>query len=124
MSNLAERLDAAESIFFKRQLESIDRTVYETLYPDNKGRTLIPTVMDVAESAPAYLWRMTSRFGRAKVGGNLGDDHPRVEVSGEESSQVIKNITDSYAYDILEIKEAARTGTPLDAMRAKAARDT
>lgn len=124
MSNLAERLDAAESIWFKRQLESIDKTLYETLYPDNKGRQLVPTVLDVAESAPVYTWRMVQRFGRAKVGGNLGDDAPRVEVSGDEQSQVIKNITDSYAYDFMEIKEAARTNTPLDAMRAKAARDT
>jgi hypothetical protein len=119
-----ERLDAAESVYFKRQLESIDKTVYETLYPGNKGRSLVPTVLDVAESAPAYLWRMTKRFGRAKIGGSLGDDAPRVDVAGEESSQVIKNVTDSYAYDFMEIREAARTGTNLDGMRAKAARDT
>lgn len=123
MSNIAERLDAAESFYFKRQLESIDRTVYSTEYPHNKGRSLVPTVLDVAESAPAYTWRMTKRFGSAKITSSLGDDSPAVEVSGEESTQGIRNITDSYGYNFLEIKEAARIGAPLDAERAKAARE-
>lgn len=124
MHDLANRLDASESVFFQRQLESIDKNVYSTLYPDNKGRSLLPPVMDVAASAPVYTWRMWSRVGRAIIGGSLGDDSPRVDAQGQEQSQVIANIRASYAFDVMEIKEAARTNTPLDSMRATAARDT
>lgn len=118
------RLDASETLYMRRQLESIDRTVYGKLYPGNKGRSLLSTIADVADSAPVYTWYMTRRFGRARIGGSLGDDAPRVEVDNKPQSQVITDITDSYGYTVLELKEAARTGTALDVVRATAARDT
>lgn len=124
MTTDMQRLDASETIFLKRQLESVDKTAYAKIYPENVGRSLIPTVMDVAETAPTYTWYATRRFGRAKIGGALGDDAPRVDVDAKPQSQVITNITDSYEYTVLEIREANRTGTNLDQVRAIAARDT
>jgi hypothetical protein len=118
------RLDDGESIFFTNQLRAIDKIVYEIPTPANLSRSLIPSVMDVPETAKAYTYRLVKRWGRAKVGGSLGDDAPRVEWSGEELSQVITNVTDSYAYDVLEIREAKRVGQDLDVDRARGARLT
>lgn len=117
-------LDASESIYLQRELNSVATTTYETQYSENMGRGLVPLITDCAESAPVYLWSMISRFGAAKIGGDLGDDLPNVEVSKDESAAIIHNLTDSYRYNVLEIMNAARTNTPLDAMRGKAARDT
>lgn len=123
MDPITTRLDASESVFFTRQLESIDATIFQTLYAENKGRQLLPPVMDVAESSPVYTWRMFSRVGAAVIGGALGDDAPRSDASGAEQSQIIHPVRASFGYTVLEIKEAARTNTPLDTMRANAARE-
>lgn len=122
--NQDPRLDDGESIFFYGQLRAVDKIVYETPSPPNLSRGLIPPIMDVPETAKSYNYKLVKRWGRAKVGGSLGDDAPRVEWSGEELSRVINNVTDSYAYDVLEIREAKRVGQDLDVDRARGARQT
>lgn len=116
------RLDAAESVFFKRQLEAIDAQVYETKYPEFMARGLLPTQGGVPEGAKSYTYRMMDEVGSAKILHNLADDLPRVDVLGQEVNTLIKLLGDSYGYDIMEIKAAAMTGTPLDSMKAAAAR--
>lgn len=116
------RLDAAESVFFKRQLEAVDRTLYETLFPENKARTLIPTQGGIPDWARVYTWRMFEQFGKAKIAANMADDIPRADRTGSEDSKIIKPVTSSYGWDIFEVKAAAATNTPLDALKAVAAR--
>lgn len=116
------RLDAAESVWFKRQLEFIDKTLYETIFPDNMARQLIPSQPGVPDWARVYTWRMFDRFGKAKIVANMGDDIPRADRSGQEESKVIKPLASAYGWDIFEIKAAAATGTPLDTLKAMAAR--
>lgn len=117
-----DRLDANEVAFFRDQLRVVDKTVYEFKTPGNLSRSLIPLITDVAEDANAYTYRMVKRWGRAKFGASLGDDAPRIEFAAAERSQVIHNVTDSYGYNLLEIRRAARIGSSLDADRARAAR--
>ncbi len=119
---ITTRLDSNETIFFKRQQESIDKKLYEAAYPDNKGYQLVPPVEGVAETAPTYTWNMVHRYGDAKVG-DLGDDVPMVDVLGAPASQNIVDVTDGYRYNVNEVKEGARLGVPLDPLKAKAARD-
>jgi hypothetical protein len=116
------RFDAAESVFFKRELESIDKKVYDKKYPQLIARSLIPTISGVAPWQKVYTWREFDKKGSAKVIADFADDLPRVDVSGEEFSQLIKTIGDAYWYSIDEIQAAKGTGTPLDEMRAMAAR--
>ena len=116
------RLDAGESIFFAHQLEAIDKQVYETVYPENKARSLIPTQQGIPDWAKVYTWRLFSKFGKAKIAANMADDIPRADVTGEEASKIIKPCVSSYGYDLFEIKAAAATGTPLDSLKAMSAR--
>jgi hypothetical protein len=120
--NIHERLDASESVWFARELESIDTQVYQMLFPDNKARQLIPTQPNVPDWVKTYTWRMFEMFGTAKIAASMADDIPRADVTGRESSKIIKAIPMAYGYDVLEIRAAMRTGTNLDSMRATACR--
>lgn len=116
------RLDAAESVWFSRQLEAVDRQIYDVVFPENKARQFLPTQQGIPDWAKVYTWRMFEKFGRAKIAANMADDIPRADVTGVESSKVIKPVTSSYGWDIFELKAAAATGMPLDALKAQAAR--
>lgn len=116
------RLDANEGVWFARQLEYIDNTVYETIFAENRARQLIPTAGGIPDWARVYTWRQFTSFGKAKISANMADDIPRADRAGTEESKIIKPVTASYGWDIFEIKAAAATGTPLDALKATAAR--
>lgn len=116
------RLDASESLFFQRQLEEIDRKIYEIRYPQFKARQLIPVQAGIPEWARVYTWREYEMFGASKFIGNNADDLPRVDAKGTETSKVIKWVGDSYGYTMMDIKAAAKEGTPLEDIKARAAR--
>lgn len=116
------RLDALESAFFLRQLESIDSTVYENVYPQYKSRMFIPKQPGIDPDAKSYTYRMYDRRGKAKPIGNGATDAPTNNVVGSETTQRIQNVGDSYQYDIFEIKAAAKANLSLDAMRADSCR--
>lgn len=116
------RLDAAESVFFQRELESIDETVYKHVFPEFLSRQLVPIQPNVPDWASAYTWRMFEEYGRAKVIGNMADDLPRADANGKETTQLIKRIGASYGWDVMEIKASAALGRGLDSLKAIAAR--
>ena len=116
------RLDAGESMFFLRQLESIDASVYEVKYPDLKARQLLPQIAGIPEGAHAYTYRQYDRVGIAKLIANAADDLPMIEATGAEYTSQIKPIGDGYGYDVFEIQAAAMQNMPLDATRARFAR--
>lgn len=118
----AFRLDAAESIFFKRELEFIDQIDYETLEAENLSRLYIPTQPNVPDWAIEYTFRMFKKFGKARIIGNAADDLPRSDVDGAESTKNIKLIGSAYGWDFREIRASAKTGRRLDSMKAMAAR--
>lgn len=115
-------LDAAESVFFQRQLESIDTQIYEVLFPALKARSLIPTQNGVQGWARNYTWRMLEKVGKAEFISDMSDDLPRASAKGEEQSRIIKSIGASFGWDVDEIEAAMKTGTDLEAIEAMAAR--
>lgn len=116
------RLDQGESAFFLRALEQIDQRAYMRRYPDLIARQVIPTFESVAEWAAVYTWREWTPSGGAKFIKNAADDLPSVDVTGKEFSQSIRDCGNAYQYTLKEIKLAAATNTPLDAMRAETSR--
>lgn len=116
-------LDAADTVWFSRQLESIDQTDYTELLPGNLARRYIPDVAGVAEWAPVYTYRQFSGRGQSRVGaGPDSDDAPRITLVGRESSRTIKSIENSYSWTVREIQQAAGTKTPLDTLTVMMAR--
>jgi len=122
MSSNEQRLDAAESVFFKRQLESIDTRVYTKFKAETKARLLIPTQDGVDEDARVHTWRMFDHYGQAKFISNAADDLPTADADGEEQSTVIKPLGLAYGWDIFEIKAAAKGNFDLGSERAMATR--
>lgn len=116
------RLDAAESVWFKRQLEFVDQQTYELIYPENKSRQFIPSQPGIPDWAKSYTWRLFEKFGRAKIVTNMADDIPRADVAASEESKIIKPCAAAYGWDIFEIKASAKTGVNLDGLKAAAAR--
>ncbi len=120
----ALNLDAADTVWFARELEKIDETAYMDLLPGNLARQFIPDVLDVAAWQESYTYRMFSGKGRAEIastGGN-GDGSPRVTLTGREYTRTIKQLDESYGWTVREIQKAAATRTPLDQMTVSMAR--
>lgn len=120
----ALNLDAADTVWFARELEKIDETAYMELLPGNLARQFIPDVLDVAEWQESYTYRMFSQKGRvaiASTGGN-GDGAPRITLTGKEYTRSVKQLDESYGWTVREIQKAAATRTPLDQMTVAAAR--
>lgn len=117
------RLDANETVFFSRQLESIDPTEYFVLFAGLLGRRYIPLIDGVAPWANVYTYRMFEIVGQAKVGAPNAHakDHPSVQVIAREYSRTVKEIPVVYGWTVREIQQAAATGTPLDRLTVQAA---
>lgn len=116
------RLDSNETLFFRRELESIDTRSYDVKFPLLKGRTLVPKVSDVSEVDNEYTYRQMKTTGKAKIIADSVDDLPSVGVEGREFTSRIKIIGAKYGYNLFEIKAAAAKGKPLSDLLARAAR--
>ncbi len=116
------RLDASESLFFKRELERIDPIAYETMYPEYKARSLLPMQGGIDETDKVYTYRMFDTFGSARYYEGQSDDAPMADADGAEASITFKRVQSAYSWDIFELKAAAKVGRPLDEMKAKGCR--
>ncbi len=122
MESNQTRLDASESVFFKRELETIDSKTYDVKFPMLKGRMLLPKVADVAESDAEYTYRQHESFGEAKIIADNADDLPNVDTVGREFTARIKPLGAKFQYNLFEIRAAASKNRPLDQLKARAAR--
>ena len=116
------RLDAAESIFFARELEHIYQRTYDVRYPTLLAREFVPVSQEAGPGATSLTYRQFDEVGRAKFISNKAKDLPRVDVSGVEFTRPIRLCGDSYGYDIQELRSAAMANKPLEQARASAAR--
>jgi len=116
------RLDSDDTVFFLRQLESIDQKPYQVLFSGMLARRYIPNQEGVDPTSNVYTWRMYERTGRAKASGPNANDQNRVGVRGGERSVTIKQIATEYGWTVREIQQAAKVGVPLDQMTVNAAK--
>lgn len=119
--NPGTRLDAAESMHLKRELEYVDAETYRNIYAALQARDFVPTKPGIPEWARVHTWREMDEFGKAKIVSNAADDLPRSNVSRTESSKTIKTVGMSYGYDWEELAASAAMGTRLDTEEANAA---
>ena len=118
------RLDANESIFFNRELETVRSKSYDVKYDDLfKMLALLPISTEGDPLDTQITHRVYSRVGVAKMGGgDYATDFPSVDVYGTEVTVKVYSIQASYKYNKDEIARAARANKPLEQMRANAAR--
>jgi len=117
-----QRLDAAESVFFARELEFIKARTYDIKYPELKARMFIPTSNETPSGAVEVTYEQWDRVGRAKIIKPGSTDSPRVDVYGNQFSRPVRWGSASYGWNIIDIRQARLAGKPLDAKKAAACR--
>jgi len=116
------RLDANETLFLARELESIEAKLYEYKVRELKYRKLIPVSNQDNPGAETVTYRMLTKYGMAKIIANYADDLPRVNAIMQEYSQKVKTIGTSFGYNTQEVRAAAYANKPLDTIYADATR--
>ena len=113
----------ADGIFLARELDYVKSRAYDVKYAELSGMRVIPRNQDVPNWAETITYRMWDEVGMAKIIANYADDLPRVDVFGKEFSSPVRTLGDAYGYNLQEIETSRALGRPLDAMKARAARN-
>lgn len=114
-------LDAAETMFFERELESVKGRTYDVIRAPLKAMELIPVSTDAGAGAETITYQQFDMTGIAKIVGNYADDLPRANVSGKEFTSRVKSVGNSFGYSLQEVRAAQFAGRPLNARLATAA---
>lgn len=114
-------LDAANTVFFARQLEEIDAQMYDTKYAKLEAFELVP-VKTLHPGAETYTYRIFDGVAVAKMTSNYATGSPRADVSGKEYTARVRGVRNSYGYNVQEIRAASQANLPLENMRAVVAR--
>lgn len=117
-----DRLDAAESVFFNRELEHVRAKTADIKYENLKGLSLVPINTEIDPAEETYTYRAYDSVGAAKIIASYAKDFPRADVSGQEYTTKLRSIGVSYGYNIQEIRGAMKKGIPLQQKKANAAR--
>lgn len=115
-------LDANESIFFARELESVKAKSYDVQYAELKARKLIPVSFEAGPGAETIKYEQYDQVGMAKIIANYAHDLPRADVKGKEFISVVRSLGASFGYNVQEIRAAKMAGKPLEQRRANAAK--
>lgn len=115
-------LDANETLFFARELESVEARAYEFKERELKHRKYVPVSNRDNPGAESVTYRMYGRVGMARIVGNYSQDLPRSDVYGKEYTQAVKTIGVSCGWNTQEIRAALFANKPLDTMKMDACR--
>lgn len=118
----SDQLDAAESVFFARQLEHIKSQTFDIRYPELLARRFVPVSGEAGAGATTVTYRQFNRVGRAKIIGSNAKDIPRVDVHGLEFNRPVRTVADAYGWTVMDVQAAAMAGISLNPQRAGAAR--
>lgn len=116
------RQDAGESLFFERQLESIESRIYEYKRRELKYRELIPVSNRDAAGSSVIVYYLYTKIGMAKIIANPADDLPRADVFAQEHTAKVHQIGDSFGYSTKELRRAQISQTPMEMMKVDALR--
>lgn len=116
------KLDAAQSAFFSRELESIKSKTYDIKYPELKVRRLFPVSFEAGPGAESIVYQQFDQVGIAKIIASYADDLPRADIVGREFTARVKSLGASYGYNLQEIRNAQMAGKPLQQRKANAAK--
>jgi hypothetical protein len=116
------RMDAGESVFLERQLESVESRLYEKKFRELKYRELIPISTRDGAGAQTITYYRYTKVGMAKIIANPADDLPRSDVFATRETQPVFPIATSFAYTTQDLRRAVFTGVPLEMFKVDAAR--
>lgn len=115
------QLNDVGSVFFKRELELVKSQSFDVLYADLVARNLFPVNNEGGFAITSITYQSFDKVGKAKIINGGSKDLPRADAGGVEISNPVREIGISYGWNVKEIAAAARTGRPIDRLRAEAA---
>lgn len=115
-------LDASESIFFERQVESVMTKTFDVKHPSLKARELIPFDDSDGEGCRSIVYYQYDGTGIARIVNGYANTISRVDVKGLQFTSPVRVFEDGYGYNYWEIKEAAKANLNLEQRRANTAR--
>jgi hypothetical protein len=115
-------LDAAENVFFQRELEMILREQFDIKYAVLKGKQFVPVDNSIDPGAESVTWRQFDMAGKAKRIKDHSADLPLVNAQGKEFTSPMVSYGDAFEYTLDELRAAAKVNRPLERARAMAAR--
>ncbi len=114
--------DAAETMVFARQLETVKSRVYEKKFPPLKARSFVPESNEGGATSETLVYRLWEGFVVAKVCGPYATDIPMVAASGKEFVVRYFSVKDGYYYSIDDMRKAQAAGVELSTKYAELAR--
>lgn len=119
---MGQRFDQGESIFFERQLESVESRLYLKKFRELKYRSLIPISNRDGEGAETITYYLYTKVGMAKIIANPSDDLPRSDVFATRNTQAVHVLGTSFGYSTQELRAARFAGIALELFKVDAAR--
>ena len=101
-----------ESFFFARNLEFIRQRIFRPVYAELKmlNGGLITIDTSIPEGAETDTYDILDSSGEADIISDYGDDIKTVEISGEQVTNKIKSLADSYFYSIQDMRRDKMLG--------------
>ena len=116
------RVDAGESAFMERQLESVESRLYEQKLRELKFRRLIPVSNRDGAGAQTITYYLYTKVGMAKIIANPSDDLPRADIFATRHTANVHNLGTSFGFSTRELRSAQFAGVPLETQKADSAR--
>lgn len=116
------RLDAAQNVFFARELEEILLESYDIKYAALRSKQFIRMNTSIPIAKESVTYRQYDSVGQAKLIQDLSSDVPMVNLFGTEVPQAMKSYGLGYGYSVDEIAAAQSQGLSLDRERAEITR--
>lgn len=114
------RLDAGETDFLERQLESVDTRLYQKKLRQLKYRELIPVSNRDNAGAQTLTYYMYTKVGMAKIIANPADDLPRADIYATRTTANVYSIGASFGFSTQELRAAQFAGVPLEMQKVNA----
>ena len=119
---LSMHMDAEDTLYFSRELESIKARSYDIKREDLHARMVFPVSTESAPGTETITYRQYDMVGSAIIVSNDGTDVPRSDVSGKEFSSRVYSIASAYGWNAKDVRRSRLTGRSLESRRMMAAR--
>lgn len=122
MSKKYTHLDADESIFFERQLESVKAKSYDKKFTQLKARQVLPVSFEAGPAAETIKYEQYDQVGMAKIVRDYSTDFRAADVKAKEFRSPVKSLGSAYQYSVQEVRASRMAGKPLETRKSNAAK--
>lgn len=119
---VGRRLDANETLFLQRQLESIEANLFKQKLKELKYRLHIPVSNRDNPGANTITYRLITMIGMARIIANGASDLPDASAFVQEFTAKVVSIAVKFGFSTQDLRAAAMTNMSLETIGSDAAR--